>query len=233
MFYRLAAPQAEEACREIIDRAEAGVKIFQADVIEAIARRKAPPPAAQTTNPTEPESTSGVDAEAPAEAQQGNLTGNSATEDDHNVGDGDDRRDDNHGDGDNRPAMKPRTRRSAEQIQRDKTDHAASFICGTILTLLGCADDADIDCLLAKHINDLVEFARSARFNTIAAAVMAKLGDNAPAPDRELEVRLIGLQSENEDLRARIAELEAATPVVKKRRRSSPPQLIRPTCQHL
>jgi hypothetical protein len=75
-LYRLAAPQAEAARKEIIERAEAGEKIVQADVIKAITRRKAPAPAAVTTNPTEPK--------------------------DHNVGDSDDRHDDNHGDGDDR-----------------------------------------------------------------------------------------------------------------------------------
>ena len=216
VLYRLAAPQAEEARKEVTERAEAGEKIFQADVIEAITRRKASPPAALTTNPTEPESTSGVDAEASAEAQQGNLAGNSATEDDHNVGDGDDRHDDNHaGDRDDRPATKPRTRRSSEQIQKDRAGNAASLICTTISAALDAGlSDALVDCLLTKHTDDLVEIARHPKFNTIfnaiVAGVTAELGGNEPAPDRESEVRLIGLQSENEELRARIAKLEAA-----------------------
>jgi hypothetical protein len=141
--------------------------------------------------------------------------------DDNRAGDGDDRHDDNHaGDGDDRPATKPRTRRSSEQIQKDRAGDAASFICTTILAALDAGlSDALVDCPLTKHTDDLVEIARHPKFNTIfnavVAGVMAKLGGgNEPVPDRESKIRLIGLQSENEDLRARIAELEAARPVL-------------------
>jgi hypothetical protein len=92
---------------------------------------------------------------------------------------------------DGAPAAKPRTRRSAEQIQKDKAGNAASLSCTIILTALGANfSDVLVDCFLAKHIDDLVDIARNPKLNTIAAAVMAKLGGNEPALDRESEADL-------------------------------------------
>jgi ParB-like chromosome segregation protein Spo0J len=118
-------------------------------------------------------------------------------------------------------AKEPRTRRSKQQKLRDAAAVTASFLCGDDAVLaasflcntieLALDEDAIIDCLLTKDFDRTTEIVRHPKFKALAAAVTAKLGGNEPTSDRESGIRLIGLQSENEELRARIAELEAAS----------------------
>jgi hypothetical protein len=104
-----------------------------------------------------------------------------------------------------------RKRRSSKEVRDEQVTNSASFVVTTITTLFDSGNkhtDAVIDHILAKHIDGLIEIAQHPKFAPILAAVVAKLGGNVPS-SRELEIREIGWRSENEELRARIAELEA------------------------
>jgi hypothetical protein len=107
-----------------------------------------------------------------------------------------------------------RTRRSSQEIMLKRADNAAHSVSIAVFSFLDGESkphEAAFDFLLTKYLDELIEIARHPKFIRIVAAVQAELGGNGSAPDRESEIRLIGLQSENEELRARIAELEAIT----------------------
>jgi hypothetical protein len=107
-----------------------------------------------------------------------------------------------------------RTRRSSKEILLERADNTARSIWIMISGFLDDESetaDAALNYLLTKYLGELVAIAGHPKFDRIVAAVQAKPGCHGSAPDRESEIRLIGLQSENEELRARIAELEAAS----------------------
>jgi hypothetical protein len=109
------------------------------------------------------------------------------------------------------PATTPRPhpRRTKAQIQADDAKHAAQSVSAAVSAVFAASNvDMIVDCLVTKHLDPLVEIASNPKFKPIVTAIATKLGANGGAVDRESQIRFLGLQSENEELRARLAELE-------------------------
>jgi hypothetical protein len=180
VLYQLAAPKAEAAREEIVDRLEAGEEVTRAVVDEAIARRKVVDSAFADS-----ETDDGADQDEEPQ-KKGGFNG-----------------------GEQSKLRKRKSRFDPEhyasclgvhvdQLAGLPEEYPERF--EQVLDHL--LSDADF-------IDGLVELARRPKIIAIISAVIAKLGNGADhGSERELEIRFIGAQSEITELRARIAELE-------------------------
>jgi hypothetical protein len=98
-----------------------------------------------------------------------------------------------------------------EQIAKDPAEETASFVCKTIrIALKSFSGDVPreiANCLITKHLDDLVGFARDPNFVAVANAVVAKLNGITPSEKAELD-NAIPPEASAEQMKQKLAELE-------------------------